>query len=389
MYPLAQAMGDPDHSDGAATEPEERDLDATDTDEGSPLAHLLSDISVDEALTDLDGDLFGDVTEFVEPFSSGSFFGERFRIEEPLGAGGMGAVYRARDLELNEDVALKILVKGRADGEARERFQREYEILSSLQHPGIIGIRGFGASEQGVPWLAMELLEGETLRARVRRKGPMDPSALAPILRATCDALAAAHAAGIIHRDLKPDHIFLPKVGATVKLLDFGLSLAMHSKKLTRTGTILGTPRYMAPEQIASAHSAGATADIYALGVICFEALVGESPFTASDQGQLLGAILSGRIDSLVERRPDVSADLEEVLNKAMAKRPEDRFQAPHELATTFAMAAGLPAPLSFAPPPRRSSRPPKRSFLKPLLLGVLGLAVVAFGAFVSYLLLR
>ncbi|MFW6050770.1 MAG: serine/threonine-protein kinase [Myxococcota bacterium] len=289
-------------------------------------------------------DPFGDddATRVSQPFEPGTFFGNRFRIEREIAVGGMGTVYQATDLRNERQVALKVLKKDRnPDQEARQRFLREAEILVSMDHPGIVRIRGFGHAADGTPWLAMELLEGETLLDKVRRDGPQDPAGLVPIVRAACDALEAAHARGVVHRDLKPENIFLPTGGESrVKILDFGLSMIAGSAKLTRTGTILGTPRYMAPEQIKSARASDGRVDVYALGVILYEALTGASPFTASDHGQLLGAILTGRTRPLLELRPDLPPEVEAVIGRALAADLSDRFASVGELAEAFAAAA-------------------------------------------------
>lgn len=330
---------------------------------------------------------FDEVTDVVNPLSPGSFFGDRFRIEASIGSGAMGAVFRATDLDSNDEVALKVLLRGSREEETRARFQREYDILSTLEHPGIVGIRGFGTSENGWPWLAMELIEGESLRQRIKR-GPMSPQELLPILTATADALQAAHIAGVIHRDLKPDHVLLPSEGG-VKLLDFGLSLALNADKLTQTGTLIGTPRYMAPEQIASAHGCDSRADIYALGIIAYEALTGDSPFVASDHGQLLGAIMTNRLEPLENRRPDLPAKLGEVLAKVMDKDPEVRFQTPREFVQAFAFAAGVSSSEmpEFSAPKIKTKRRPRWHLALALLLAALG--VVAVGAWMSYSMMR
>ncbi|MCB9618148.1 MAG: protein kinase [Sandaracinus sp.] len=357
-------------------------------------------------------------TEVVDPFSPGFFFGDRFRIDAPLGTGAMGAVYRATDLRTQQPVALKVLLQNKQDGEGRQRFAREAQILSDLDHPGVVGIRGFGHAKS-VPWLAMELVEGETLGQRIRRAGKLEPSVLTPILRDLCSALGVAHAAGITHRDLKPDHVMLPKTDtdrSLVKLIDFGLSRASTSGKLTRTGTVLGTPRYMAPEQISSAANASARSDVYALGVIVFEALTGDSPFAASDQGQLLGAILQGRTDSLQKHRPDLPHELDDVIQCAMATRPEDRYGTPRELYDAFVAASGTQGAPRFstpAPPPPGSFTParpqaapsamtPSAGAFTPtglangpatpgrvLVFALLGVGVLLLGAVVGYLLSR
>lgn len=301
-----------------------------------------------------------EATEVVGAMSPGSFFGDRFRLEGSLGAGAMGAVFHASDLRNDgKAVALKVLLKSAREEKARQRFEREYEALSSIKHVGIVDIYGFGYdSRRGMPWLAMEKLDGETLRGCVERKGGLEPARVALIVGNVADALEAAHAKGVIHRDLKPDHIFLVGKRGKVKIIDFGLSLVRDSKKLTATGTVIGTPRYMAPEQIASAHAATEAADVYALGVVAYEALVGDSPFVASDQGQLLGAILAGRRKPLLEARPDLSPALETVLNKAMAPQVADRYATPGEFASAFMDAAGISPTRRRRTAPATSSAP-------------------------------
>lgn len=285
-------------------------------------------------------DEFEDVTptQVVRAFEAGSLYAERFVIEGKLGSGGMGDVFIAVDITSNERVALKVLRSRKIKGESEERFRREVDILAQANHPCIVGIRGFGHAVDGSLWLAMEHLEGESLRERVKRLGPRDARELGPILGAACDAVAAAHRRGIIHRDLKPDHLFLPRGGdPPVKILDFGLSISSGSKKLTKTGTVLGTPRYMAPEQIASAHGSDGRADVYSLGVITYEALSGDSPFVASDHGQLLGAILTGKIEPLIARRPDLPIGVVRAVEIAMSRDVEHRWQNPSEFADAYA----------------------------------------------------
>jgi serine/threonine-protein kinase len=309
---------------------------------------------------DDDGDDFPDgfeePTTVMAPFSMGAVFGERFCIERSLGAGGMGTVYEATDLSKDgEKVALKVLKKAKLmDGEAQQRFRREAEILASINHPGIVQIKGFGQARDGTPWIAMERLHGETLRQRVQREGALTPVQLVPILYAVAEPLTEAHATGIVHRDLKPDNIFLTEdVAAPVKILDFGLSTSLSSKKLTRTGTVIGTPRYMSPEQIASAHASDGQADVYALGVIIYESLAGQSPFVASDHGQLLGAILTGRVEPLHAVLPDIPPEIEQVVLRAIARSTDERYRTPSEFARAFARAVALSSPAGGGIPQR------------------------------------
>lgn len=315
-------------------------------------------ISVDRLLESVDTLDEFDLEE-VEPtrvmasFADGFFFADRFKIDEVLGSGGMGTVYDARDMQTGRRVALKVLKKKSSD-EAEERFRREAEILASIDHPGIVGIHGFGAARDGTLWLAMEHLDGLTLREHVAAHGAMDPTTLSPVIVAACAALSETHARGVIHRDLKPDNVFLTSASPPqVKILDFGLSLALSNKKLTATGTVIGTPRYMAPEQIKSAHAAGAQADIYALGVIAYECLAGQSPFAASDHGQLLGAILTGRTQPLSELCPDYPEALGACLQRAMSPDVATRYATPEAFAEDFADAASIYTAVVEVPAPK------------------------------------
>jgi len=391
----------------ARVEDEDGEVPPVDTLEDAPDGRIHTDPR-GGAGPELADQFLDDATDVVDPFSPGSFFADRFRLGKALGAGGMGAVFRAEDLVDQRPVAIKILLKGAQDDQARQRFERESQILASIDHPGIVSILRHGyATHRRIPWLAMELLEGETLRERIQRSGPMNPSQVASILGSAADALEAAHAQGVIHRDLKPDNIFLPESGPSVKLLDFGLSLSLSSKKLTATGTVIGTPRYMAPEQIASAHKSGAAADIYALGVVVYECLTGESPFTASDQGQLLGAILQGRLEPLSSRRPDLPEAVQDVVERATTKKPEDRFPTPRALAEAFTEAIGgrlskpqfsvdaargshpsrASRPSRTSKPSRasRPSHPAKNNTLKWVGLVVLGLIAAVASAVITY----
>lgn len=326
-------------------------------------------------------------TDVVAPFSEGSFFGDRFRIDEILGTGAMGTVFRATDLKDESAVALKVLLKARHDEEARDRFAREVEILSSLSHPSIVSIRGFGHEQARVPWLAMELIEGESLGTMIRRAGALKPNDFQPLLKAMCEPLQVAHDAGVIHRDLKPDHVLVTD-DRRIKLIDFGLSSIAKGKKLTATGTVIGTPRYMAPELLSSARNASPASDVYALAVITYEALTGESPFTASDHGQLLGAIMQGKTQPLSAHLPEYPA-IDELLKRAMATDPTLRPSSAREFADAFALAAGVrPSHTGGFSTARRSvaQKAPMPAWLGWAIGGVLAAII---GGIVGYFFLR
>ena len=282
-----------------------------------------------------------DDTLVLSGFTSGAFFAERYRLEKLLGAGAMGKVFSATDTRTGNTVAIKVLHPERARKEiVLERFRREAEILRALGHGGIVRVLDAGRSAEGVDYLAMELLEGRTLKATTQADGPFDPGAFLPILIQICDALDAAHLQGVVHRDLKPDNIFIVPSG-DVKVVDFGLSRLGSTDRITKTGVMIGTPRYMAPEQIRSAKDATARTDVYACGVLTYEALAGASPFPAADQGQLLGCVMEGRVVPLTEARPGLPASLEPVIGRAMAPNAKERFATMGAFAEAFADAIG------------------------------------------------
>ncbi len=266
----------------------------------------------------------------------------RFRVESLLGSGGMADVYRAIDAATGAPIALKLMREeaGRMQ-EAVERVRREGQVLVSLAHPAIVRIETFGQTDDGRIFIAMELLEGETL-GDVMRRGRLSLSELAPIVAGTCAGLAAAHEKGIVHRDLKPDNIFLTKAadGMQVKLLDFGIAKVTDANKLTQTGEVLGTPRYMAPEQLSAERDLDGRTDIYALGVILYEALAGKPPFLAATATDLIVAILHGKHAPLTAHRPDVSSTIEGIIARAMARAREARFGTATDLAKAYVEAA-------------------------------------------------
>lgn len=286
----------------------------------------------------------------------GTVLAGRYRLEASLGRGGMAEVFRATDVFSGRAVAVKVLRSQiAASREAVLRLRREGEVLSALRSPAIVAFEAVYETEGSV-FLVMELLEGETLGARMRR-GPMSPTELAPIVTGIVAGLSAAHARGVIHRDLKPDNVFLvPDVASSregairVKLLDFGISKVGYGDKITQTGEVLGTPRYMSPEQLGAEVDIDARVDVYALGVILYEALSGASPFLASSPTDLVVAILHGRMTPLRSVRADVSPALEAVVMRAMARSRDARFATARELAEAFLDAAGIGEHVRLAP---------------------------------------
>ncbi len=260
---------------------------------------------------------------------------EKYRLEARLGIGGMGTVYRARHLLIDRPVAVKVLnPRFVEDDAARTRFRREAKAAGRLQHTNAVTVTDFGQSQDGYVYLVMELLEGRTLREVLAKEAPLDTARSVSLMLQVSAAVAAAHEAGIIHRDLKPANIFIvqhAEVPAVVKVLDFGIAkLAADSlddddhKTLTQVGAMIGTPRYMSPEQCDGADLTPA-ADVYSLGVILYEMLTGTVPFSGSTPLSIAMKHTSATPRSLREFVPTIPPALEQVVLRTLEKRPADR----------------------------------------------------------------
>lgn len=290
-------------------------------------------------------------TLWVDPpaLAAGLVIDGTYRIVRLLGRGGMGEVYQAEHLASRAPVALKFLRPGLAeDRAARQRFEAEAHAAGRLGHPNIIQIFATGSLPDGRPYLAMELLEGQTLQAALNHHGRIAEGRLLSIAASLCDALVAAHAGGIVHRDLKPANVFLSvptevreaagqpsEAGSEqVKLTDFGVAKLMHQPgaRLTTTGIVLGTPHFMAPEQVRGEGLVDQRADVYALGVLLYYCGSGRFPF----QGRTF-ADLSVKICTQVPAPPEgVSADLAAIIDIAMQKEPARRFASAQALRTAL-----------------------------------------------------
>jgi eukaryotic-like serine/threonine-protein kinase len=298
----------------------------------------------------------------------GSVVDQRYEIEALIGEGGMGSVYRVRQLPLGRAFAMKVLRCDLADDpEIRERFLREARTAASVSHPGLVHITDFGYLSDQRPFFVMELLGGLPLRS-VLRSGRLTTARAATIARRIAEAMGAAHDVGIVHRDLKPENVHIA-AGDAVKVVDFGLAVAVGaSQRVTGAGIAFGTPHYMSPEQ-AMGEAVDGRADVYALGVLLYEMLTGRVPFDATTCAEVLGqqrlaapippTELLGHGCELVAgvppENPGELENLERVVLICLAKQAKDRFPSLHHLAA--ALAAAVPASLAAEPAPPDSRR--------------------------------
>lgn len=278
----------------------------------------------------------------------GQTLDEKYVIEERLGEGGMGAVYRARHLLMDRPVAIKVLHANLIDDEpARIRFLREARAAVRLQHQNAVAVSDFGETAGGYVYIVMELLEGRTLREILAREAPIETARAISIMLQTSAAVGAAHEAGIIHRDLKPTNIIVtkrPDVPAVVKVLDFGVAklapdaLDEDDRAITLRHGLIGTPRYMAPEQY-NGHELTPAADVYSLGVILYEMLTGMAPFTGSSPVEIAAKHVSDAPQSPRTIVAAIPEDVEAVVLHALEKQPADRpangAEFNHELLAT------------------------------------------------------
>lgn len=275
----------------------------------------------------------------MHPFVRGDVLDERFRISEEQARGSMGIVYRGHDLVHRCEVAVKVLLPEYCRRrEYLDRFAREAEILSALSHPNLVEVLAVGR-RGALPWLIMPFLEGSTLESVLSRGGPLATERVLDILTQTAAGLSFVHEHALAHRDVKPANIFVCRTGA-VALLDFGLVRDLSVRSDTQPGLRIGTPAYMAPEQIAG-HKADHRADIYAFGVLVYELLVGEPPFGAGTPHEVLRAHRFDVPPRPSQKAPHLSAAVDEVVLRALAKSPRDRFQSVDELLRRVRAALG------------------------------------------------
>jgi eukaryotic-like serine/threonine-protein kinase len=318
------------------------------------------------------------------PLASGAKLGP-YEILAPIGAGGMGEVYRARDTRLDRTVAIKMLSASvKTNPNLKERFEREARVISQLQHPNICTLFDVGHSD-GVDFLVMEFLEGESLADRLQR-GPLPLKQTLEIGVQIAEALDRAHRAGITHRDLKPGNVMLTKGGA--KLLDFGLakpaptlaaaasSAATVSKPLTSEGTLVGTFQYMAPEQL-QGQEADSRSDIFALGAVLYEMLTGRRAFDGKSQISVMSAILERDPEPISAAQPLTPPVLEHAVRRALEKYPDRRWQSAADLASELKWIAESPSSAMLPMPALSSHRMRRRAISIAALVAVLAIGIV------------
>jgi serine/threonine-protein kinase len=284
-----------------------------------------------------------------------------YRIEERVGRGGMGVVYRAEHLNLRRRAAIKIIAPDLAESEGfRERFTREARIAAALQHPNIVTVYDAGEVD-GLLYLAMQYIEGFDLSAMLRREGRLRPYRAVDVCRQVAAALDAAHAMGLIHRDVKPANVLIE--GRTAFLTDFGLTKRLEGTHtdLTRAGDVVGTIHYVAPEQIEGAQ-VSARSDVYSLGCLLYHCLSGQVPFARDTDVAVIYAHLSEDPPRLSTVRPELAGGLDSVIAKALDKSPDRRFPSCGDLISAARAVIDAAGPLADTSPPRRESSLPGTS---------------------------
>ncbi|MDX2009628.1 MAG: protein kinase [Myxococcaceae bacterium] len=274
----------------------------------------------------------------MTPLEAGTTFAGKYLIDGVLGKGGMGAVYSATNQAIGRRVAIKVLVADLSDREdVKRRFALEARAAAVINHPGIVDVLDMGETPDGEPFIVMEHLEGATLKAVLKKHGIFSPGEAVGVIAPLLEALAAAHQANVIHRDIKPANVFLcTRPQRLVKLLDFGISRFGQSTGLTHTGTAVGTPKYMSPEQVMGERTLGPAADLYSVGAVLYELLGGRAPYDAGSDIATLAKLLKEEHDPLATVRPELPprlcAFVDGLLVKDAAQRPSDAGRVKEQL---------------------------------------------------------
>jgi eukaryotic-like serine/threonine-protein kinase len=307
-------------------------------------------------------------------------FGDAFTIERELGGGGMSRVFVARENSLNRQVVVKVLPEGMGEQVSADRFKREIGIAARLQQAHLVPLLSAGEVD-GVPFFVMPYVDGETLRDRIARQGELPLHEAVRILREVASALAYSHSHGVVHRDIKPENILLS--GGAAMVTDFGVAKAISESQtlggtgITEVGMALGTPAYMAPEQVSADPQVDYRADVYSWGVVAYELLTGQPPFTGRPLQALLAAHVTEVPEHITRRRASVPAALAQLVMRCLEKRPADRPQNADELVRSLdAIGATISGPASH----EASGRIARRAILRAaLVLGVLAIGGAAY----------
>jgi eukaryotic-like serine/threonine-protein kinase len=291
----------------------------------------------------------------------------KYVLEKPLAQGGMGAVWIALDTRLEVRVAVKFIAPSLSrSAEMVVRFEREAKSAAQLRSPHVVQVFEYGV-DHGMPYMVMELLEGEDLGERLRRQGRLSLSEAAVIMEQACKALRKAHEAGIVHRDIKPSNIFLARhdEDEVVKLLDFGIAKSVDSSvgdDGTHTGALLGSPKYVSPEQVRSSRGVDHRSDLWSLGLVMFRIVTGEMAFVGDSDADTMVKLCSAPIPVPSSVAGDLPPDVDAWFKRALVREPEGRFQSAREMASTFAKLLGR------APEPsvRWAESPPAAATLMP-----------------------
>src|SRR6478735_8353845 len=294
----------------------------------------------------------------------GTVLSGRYKLEAKLGSGGMSTVYLARDATLDRAVAVKVMHREMSEQpDQLERFRQEARAVAKLSHPNVVAVIDAG-EDGGHPYIVFEYVEGETLKQRIARIGALDPQEALAYAIEIARGLTVAHARNMVHRDIKPQNVLIDSEGRA-KLTDFGISRQLEQDGMTATGRVLGTTDYVAPEQ-AMGHGADPRSDIYSLGVVLYEMLIGQVPFHADSQVGVAMKHVNEELPDVQRRRPEVSAAVALVVERATAKSPADRYQQIGEMIDDLETALEVEAArsggatgeatnvLDAVPPPRR-----------------------------------
>ncbi|WP_437729139.1 protein kinase domain-containing protein [Sorangium sp. So ce861] len=293
----------------------------------------------------------------MSSLAEGSVIAGRYRLERMLARGGMGAIWVARHVQLDAAVAIKLMApEYAASTTARARFEREARAAAQLKIPNVVHVHDYGI-EGETPFLVMELLDGEDLETRLAREGRLSLAATLSVVAQVCKALRRAHEMGIIHRDLKPANLFLARQDdeELVKVLDFGIAKAqgmLLAGKETKTGTLVGSPYYMSPEQVRRSKTLDWRSDLWSVGVIAYRCVTGRLPFPGEEIGEVFVAICTEDVPLASSLAPELGPEVDRFFARAFMREPERRFQSASELAEALSAAAASPGAETGAPRP-------------------------------------